>query len=91
MTNQQEWNEFLENLLQNAIANHNNSKEGKCLKQRSEQLDEFLSTNVASCEKPFIDDILFEFGLISERTTEVVYKQGLKDCIFLLKNLGVLA
>ena len=91
MTNQQEWNEFLTNLLSGAMAKHKNSKEYEYLKQRQEQIDEYLITNLTPEHKNLVEEILFELGLAAERETEVVYRQGLKDCVWLLKNLGVLA
>ncbi|MCL2884813.1 MAG: hypothetical protein FWF49_04950 [Oscillospiraceae bacterium] len=91
MTNQQEWHEFLDNLLENAIAGHRKSKEYGYLKQRQEQIDEMLETNLTADEKDFVGEILFEVGLAAERETEVVYHQGLQDGVWLLKNLGVLA
>jgi len=91
MTNQQEWNEFLNSLLSNAIAGYRNSKEYGYLKQRQEQIDEMLTTNLTEDEKIFVEEILFELGLAAERETEIVYHQGLRDGIWLLKDLGVLA
>ena len=90
MTNNQEWNEFLNNLISNAIRAHKETKEGEYLSQRQAQIDEMLTTNLTEDEKFFVDEILFELGLAAERETEIVYHQGLKDCVWLLKNLGVL-
>jgi len=91
MNNQNEWNEFLDNLLSNAIAEHKNSKEYEYVKQRQEHIDEMLTTNLTEDEKVFVEEILFELGLIAERETEVVYQQGFKDCVWLLRNLGLVA
>lgn len=91
MTTHEEWNEFVNNLITNAIAGHKETKEYKYQKQRQEQIDEFLSTNLTVDQKTWMEEILFELGLFSERETEVVYMQGMKDCVWLLKNLGVLA
>ena len=91
MTNQEEWNEFLSNLLSNAIAGYKNSKEYEYRKQFQKQIDEFLTTNLTCDQKTSIEEILFEFGTAAERESEVVYQQGLRDCVWLLKSLGVLA
>ena len=37
-----------------------------------------------------VDEVLFELGVAAEREAELLYRQGLKDCVWLLKNLGVL-
>lgn len=62
MNNKQEWNEFLDNLRSNAIAEYKNSEEYKHKKQRLEHVDEMLTTNFTADEKEFVEEILFEFG-----------------------------
>ncbi|MDR1630494.1 MAG: hypothetical protein LBS36_09845 [Oscillospiraceae bacterium] len=91
MNNQQEWNEFLNNLLSNAIAEYKTSEEYKHIKQRLEHIDEMLTTNLTADEKAFVEEILFELGLMAERETEIAYRQGVKDGVWLLKNLGLVA
>jgi len=90
MTNN-EWTELLYDLLSNAVKKHRESKEAEYIAQRRIQIDEMLTTNFSVDEKRFLDEILFELGLASDRETEAVYQQGLRDCTCLLKNLGVLA
>ncbi len=90
MKNHEEWNEFLDNLLSSAITEHKNSREYEHQQKRMEQIDEMLTTNLTEDQKFFIDEILFELLLIAERETEVVYRQGLRDGVWMLKNLGVL-
>ena len=91
MSNHEEWNEFLDRLLSNAIAEHKESREYEYQKQRQEQIDELLSDNLDADQKILVEEILFELGLISERETEAIYRRGLKDCVFMLKQLEVLS
>jgi len=91
MNNKKEWNEFLNNLLSNAITDHKKSEEYKHIKQRQEHIDEMLTTNLMEDQKAFVDEVIFELGLIAERETEVVYRQGFKDCVWLMKELGMVA
>ena len=91
MTNNAEWNEFLDNLLSDAIREHEASKESEYLRQRKATIDEMLTTNLNADEKLFVDEILFELGLAAERETEIGYRRGLRDCVWILKNLGVIA
>jgi len=91
MNNKQEWNEFLDNLLSNAVAEYKNSEEYKHIKQRLEHINEMLTTNLTADEKEFIEEILFELGLMAERETEIAYHQGIKDGVWMLKNLGLVA
>ena len=81
----------MNDLLSNAIVRRKNSKEYEYLKQRREQIDELLTTMLTEGDKVFAEEILFELGVAAERETEVAYRQGFKDCVWLLKNLGVLA
>lgn len=75
MSNKEDWNEFLSNLLANAVEKHRQTAEYEYYKEREKQIDKFL----------------LEYGFAEEREAEVVYYQGLKDCIWLLKNLGVMS
>ena len=91
MSNNQEWTEFLKNLLSNAIAEHKNSKEYEYLRRQQEQINELLTDGLAENDRNFVEDVLFDLGVIAEREIEIVYRQGIKDGIWLLRNLGVLA
>lgn len=91
MSKDEEWNEFLGNLLSCALKNLQSTKEYEYRRKRQEHIDEMLTTNLTSDQKNMIDEVLFEFGLAQEHETELIYRQGLKDCIWLLNNLGLLA
>jgi len=91
MTRHEELNEFLTNLLSNAISAHKDTKEYEYQKQRREQIEDLLLNELTQDQKHFVDEVLFELGVASERETEIVYRQGMKDSVWLLKNLGVLA
>ena len=90
MTNQEEWNEFLDNLLSNAIKLHRESKEYEYQKRWQTQIDEFLSGDLTADQKLFVDEILIELNLFARRESEIVYHQGIKDCVWLLKILGII-
>lgn len=76
MINHKEWNEFLGNLLSNALQKYKETDEY-----------EYLQLN----QKEMIEDCFFDIGVAAERETEMFYKQGMKDCVWLLKTLGVIA
>ena len=90
MSKNEEWNEFLNNLWSCALKKLQTTKEYDYLKQRREQIDEMLTTNLTRDQKDMVEEVLFVFGLAAEHETEILYQQGLKDCVWLLKNLGVL-
>jgi len=82
---------ILDNLLSNTIAEHKDSGEYKHIKQRLDHIDETLTTTLTADEKVFVEESLFEVGLIAEHEAKVVYRQGLKDGVWLLKNMGLVA
>ncbi|WP_418666242.1 hypothetical protein [Allofournierella sp.] len=60
-------------------------------KKRQEHIDEMLTTNLTRDQKDMIDEVLLELGLGQKRETELICRQGLKDCVWPLGNLGLLA
>ena len=91
MSKHEEWSEFLGNLFDNASKRYQTTKEYEYLKEKREQLDAQLFEAYPEDENPFLYNFAFEVVLDEERKTEFVYRQGFKDCVFLLKELGVLA
>ena len=90
MTRNEEWNEFLGNLLSCALKNLQATKEYEYREKRQEEIDEMLTTNLTKDEKVMVDEVLYELGLAEEHETELIYRQGLQDCVWLLKSLGLL-
>ena len=90
MTNQEEWNEFLGNLFSNAIGGYKKSEEYEYRRQHQNQIDDFFG-DLSAGQKELMEEILYELGLSAEYEAEAVYRRGLKDCVWLLKKLGVLA
>ena len=91
MSKNEEWNAFLGNLLSCSLNNLQTTKEYEYRKKRQEHIDEMLTTNLTRDQKDMIDEVLLELGLGQKRETELIYRQGLKDCAWLLGNLGLLA
>ncbi len=91
MTNHEEWNEFLSNLLTNAIGAYKKTTEHEYVEKQKDEIDMFFRDNLTASQKELVEECLFDIGLMAERESEVVYRQGLKDCVWILKSLGVLA
>ena len=91
MNRNEEWVELLSNLLSCALKNLQATREYEYRRQRQEQIDEMLTTNLTKEEKVMVEEVLFELGVAADHESESLYQQGLKDCVWLLKNLGVLA
>jgi len=91
MNNHQEWTEFLGNMFNNVLKEYQATKEYEFLKEKQEQLDARICEAYPDDKHPLVYDLAFEVGLDAERKAESLYRQGMSDCIFLLKELGVLA
>ena len=86
-----EWNEFLEKLMACTVENFKGTKEYEYQQQRRGQIDDMFTTNLIADEKSLVDEVLFELGVNADYKTQRLYQQGMRDCVWLLKNLGVLA
>lgn len=91
MDKTKEWNEFFINLLTCTLTSLKATKEYKYQNQRQEQIDEMLANMLTKDQKVFVEEALFELGLHSDEQASMLYQQGFKDCVWLLKKLGVLA
>lgn len=87
----EEWNEFYQNLLSCVLKDLPVTKEYAYRRKRQEHVDETLATNLTSDQKEMMDEVLLELGLAQEHETEFIYQQELKDCVWLLNNLELLA
>ena len=91
MTNNDEWNEFLNNMITVGLEEYKKSKEYRYLDNRLKEIDDSLCNELMEDQKIFVDEIMFEIGTASDREKEILYKQGMKDCVFIFKKLGLLA
>lgn len=85
-----EWEAFTQTLVARAIGNYRNSEEYTYYRHRAKDIDELLSNSLCEDEKDLVDKVLFELDAAADRETEVVYRQGLRDGVFILKSLGML-
>lgn len=84
-----EWEAFTQTLVARAVGNYRRSEEYTYYRHRAKDIDELLSNSLCEDEKELVDEILFELDAAADRETEVVYRQGLRDGITMLKSLGV--
>ena len=90
MTNQEGWLEFLNNMLTNFIQAKKETQEGELLSQRKKHINDMLDSVLMEDQKVFVDNVMFELGLAADRELEDVYQQGMRDTVWILKNLGVI-
>ena len=86
----EEWEAFTQTLVARAVGNYRNSEEYTYYRHRTKDIDELLTNSLCEDEKDLVDKILFELDAAADRETEVVYRQGLRDGVTILKSLGVL-
>jgi len=91
MYHQIEWDKFLDELQDHAIKNREKTAEYQYRVQWWAQAEQLMSDHLTSDQKQMMEEILFQAGLQDERENRLLYRQGMLDCVWLLKHLGVLA
>lgn len=91
MTRPEEWDEFLLRLRLRHWEEFKKTREYEDRKQREEELERLLADNLSEAEKGMVDDVLWEQGMMAEREGADLYVQGMRDCVWMLKTIGVLA
>ena len=91
MTRPEEWDEFLLRLRLRHWEEFKKTREYEDRKQREEELERLLADNLSEAEKRMVDDVLWEQGMMAEREGADLYVQGMRDCVWMLKTIGVLA
>ncbi len=86
-----EWDAFTQTLVARAVGNYRSSEEYTYYRHRAKDIDELLTNSLCEDEKELVDEILFELDAAADRETEVIYRQGLRDGITILKILGAFA
>ncbi len=84
------WNDFVENLIDFNVAEYEKTQEYQLRHNRELHIDEMLTTNLTKREKVMVEEVLFELGTASECDAVRLYQQGMKDCVMVLKQLGVI-
>ncbi len=91
MSRPEEWDEFLLRLRLRHWEEFKKTREYEDRKQRQEELEGLLADNLSDVEKAMVEDVLWEQGLMAEREGADLYVQGIRDCVWMLKTIGVLA
>lgn len=91
MTRREEWDVFLSRLRLRAWEEFQKTREYACRKQREEELEQILEDNLSENQKHIVDEVLWELGLAADHEGKDFYAQGMRDCVWMLRTLGVLA
>lgn len=87
----QEFDLFVDELLSRAVEEFKSTEEYGLLKEKLDRMDCECGTMLRKDEKDFAVEC-FELILeVDSKEEQYVYRKGLRDCVFILKNLGVLS
>ena len=90
MTKSEEWDEFLNNMISVGIDNYKKTTEYNYIKKQRKHIDDILRDNLTVDQKTMVEECIFELCVAKECESEMLYKQGMTDCVFILKCLGIL-
>lgn len=86
-----EYDLFIDELLNHAVVTFKSTEQYKLLQEKLEKMDCDCGTMFTKEEQDFATEC-FELILeVGSQEEQYVYRKGLRDCVWLLKNLGVLA
>lgn len=91
MTSKEEFDFFVDQLFENAVKEFKETEQYNLLKEKLEQMDRDCDMMFQEEEKDFAIEC-FELIMSADSQEKCfVYRKGLKDCVMILKELGVLA
>jgi len=91
MSVNKEFDFFVDELLSRAVEEFKSTDEYDLLKEKLDAMERDCDTMFTKEEKDFAIEC-FELILeVDSKEEQYVYRKGLQDCVFILKNLGVLA
>lgn len=90
MNRAEEWEFFVHQLQERALKEHHATREYELRKARQEHLDDMMSNELTPSQRVFIEEILFEMISFHDHEADLLYQQGMKDCVWVLRSLGVL-
>lgn len=91
MTNKDEFDYFMEQMLENAAKEFRATEESLLLHEKMDQMDRDCDTMLTNDEKDFAVECFELIMQVDSRQENYVYRKAFKDCVCVLKELGVLA
>ena len=83
------WDTFVQTLAAHAVGTYRNSNEYAYYRHWQEDMEEILTNSLVKDEKKLVDEVLLELEARTDREMEVVYRQGLRDSVTILRTLGI--
>jgi len=91
MTTNEQFDFFVSNLLDDAVRDFKSTEQGKLLESKLDKMDRDCKDILAKDEQVFASECFDLISDVSGRQEAYVYRRGLRDCVVILKELGVLA
>ena len=91
MTRYETWDEYLDSRIDIVNAEFYNSSEYACQQEKRDLMDEWIESLYPEEKQKFFENCAFEHMLDADRKLTYFYRSGMRDCIGILKKLGVLA
>lgn len=91
MNRNEEFEYFVDQLLDNVARSYKNSEQCILIQETLEKMDQELEKKLSQEDWELATEY-FEYLLLADNKEEgYVYRQGIADCVFILKKLGVLS
>jgi len=91
MTNYEEYDLFLDELLSRAVMKFKSTEEYRLLSEKLERMDRDCETMLTKDQQDFAVECFELILSVEGQQDQYVNRKGLRDCVCLLKSLGVLA
>ncbi len=83
------WVEFIEAMVEANGREHRKTKEFELWNEKRNEIDKYLENNLTRDQKVVVEEAMVEIGCMSDFDGIRLYEQGMKDCVVLLRRLGV--
>ena len=90
MDNSYERRRFMGSLLNKAMEEYQDTGEYKRAEERIRNIEAQISKDCPEDKKPLVYKLMFEMDLEADFRAQFFYKQGMKACVFMLRELGML-
>lgn len=90
MSTKEEFDIFVEELLTRAVEEFKQTEQYELLNEKLNLMECECETMLTKSEQAFVNECFELLLSIDGQQEQYVYRSGLRDCIMILKNLGVL-
>lgn len=85
------WNEILHTMINSAQQDQKATPEYQYRCLRQEHMKQILQNCLLKEDWEFLEEVLAELDTAAAQDSAAAYRQGMRDCVWMLKNLGVFA